>query len=107
MRLRSEQQLSNGRLTGVGSSDRHGENSPSIESLTTLLWAIQCFINREQDKPKLDVHTVDVRQLSWELGNLFRAREIRMARRRRNLSYYLAAGGEKKRSLDRWREALG
>lgn len=108
MRLASEQQLSNGCPTGVGSSDRRPEGSPSLESLATLLWAVQCFINREHKprSPKLDVATLDVRQLSWELGTLFRQREIRMARKRRDFSYSLG-GGEQQKALDRWRAALG
>jgi len=44
MRLASEQQLSPDCLTGIGSSDRlDGRNSPSLESLATLLWATQVF----------------------------------------------------------------
>jgi len=57
-----------------------------MEALTTLLWATQCFINnmeKPRASPQLDVTTVDVRRLSWELGALFQQREIRMARRHR------------------------
>ena len=113
MRLASEHQRSNDCLRGGVSlrSDRLevNENSPSIESLATLLWAIQCFINhQEQKEPELDVTNIDVRQLSWELGNMFRQREIRMARARRDgFSFSSGAKAEQKRSLEPWRAALG
>jgi len=114
MRLASEQQRSNNCLRGGVSlrGDHLGGNeaSPSVESLATLLWAIQCFLSNEGQKkqPELDVTNVDVRQLSWELGNMFRHREIRMARARRGEFSFSSPGkAEQKRSLGTWRAALG
>ena len=114
MRLASEHQRSNNCLRdGVSlRSDRFVEDdtSPSIESLATLLWAIQCFLNNQEHmkEPELDVANIDVRQLSWELGNMFRHREIRMARAMRNgFSFSSGRKAEQKQSLETWRAALG
>jgi len=59
-------------------------------------------------EPELDVANIDVRQLSWELGNMFRHREIRMARAMRNgFSFSSGRKAEQKQSLETWRAALG
>jgi len=81
-----------------------------MEALTTLLWATQCFITDMERKkqhvsrPKLDVATVDVRRLSWELAVLFQQREIRMARRRVS---FVEKGWTGERGLGRRSKALG
>jgi len=74
MRLASEQQLTHACLSSnADASTRGGANSPSVEALMTLLWAIQCF-EREQERdqltPRLDAAT-EVRQAIGELDILF------------------------------------
>jgi len=77
MRLASEQQLQDC-LSNADAGHYGGSNSPSVEVLMTLLWAIT-VIERErverQETPKLDA-AADVRQ-SMELQELFRPRELR------------------------------
>jgi len=93
MRLASEQQLTHDCLTGVGSSDRlDGRNSPSIESLMTLLWCIKVFQKRSNNE--------QVGRQSEELDELFRPREVI---RSRGISYVSGNIGPK--SLEEWRSA--
>lgn len=74
MRLASEQQLARDCLNSVDVCDRLGPSeSVSIESLMTLLWAIQ-VIEKEQGS-KLDAAT-EVRQACDELDILFRKRDV-------------------------------
>ncbi len=102
MRLASEQQLARDCLNGVGSSDRHDVgNSPSIESLMTLLWATNVFERERQRTPKMDVST-EVRQACSELDNLFVTREVAGVRR---VSLVEAGLESRQKSLDGWRMA--
>jgi transcriptional activator HAC1 len=72
MRLASEQQLTHDCLSRVDVSRLDGVNSPNVEALMTLLWAIQCFEKeRGHIAPKLDAAT-EVRQAIGELDELFR-----------------------------------
>jgi transcriptional activator HAC1 len=76
MRLASEQQLQDC-LSNADASHYGGSNSPSVEVLMTLLWAITVIEKeRGQETPKLDA-AADVRQSEMELEELFRPREIR------------------------------
>jgi len=71
MRLASEQQLTRDCLSSVGSSDRlNGGNSPSIESLMTLLWATHCFEREWREASKLDVATDETRQDCGQLDGM-------------------------------------
>jgi transcriptional activator HAC1 len=101
MRLASEQPAAQDCLSNVGAS-HGGANSPSVEVLMTLLWAIT-VIKREQgqETPKLDA-AAEVRQ-SMELEELFRPREMR------GVSYVPHGredGGLGQKSLDGWRLAF-
>jgi len=92
MRLASEQQLARDCLTGVGSSDRlDGRNSPSLESLMTLLWATQVFEKKSRNEQV-------GRHANGELEELFRARNIVGTRGISSVS-----GSEPKKSLEGWR----
>jgi len=96
MRLASEQQLSNDCLTGVGSSDRlDGRNSPSLESLMTLLWATRVFEKRLNNEQWVG------RQPCRELEELFKPDEVMGLR---DISYVSWESGPKK-SLEEWRSA--
>jgi transcriptional activator HAC1 len=96
MRLASEQQLTHDCLTGVGSSDRiDGRESPSLESLMTLLWATKVFMKRS--------NTEQVgRRDSRELDNLFSSREV-MGMGTRGISFISDRGSGLKKSLGEWR----
>jgi transcriptional activator HAC1 len=75
MRLASEQQLTPDCLAGAGMCDRRdGANSPSLESLMTLLWATHVFEKNQRWAPELDT-AMEVRPIG-ELGDLFRPREM-------------------------------
>jgi transcriptional activator HAC1 len=79
MRLQSEQQLTRDCLTGVGACDRYDEgNSPTLEALMTLLWAVQVFEKNRERTPELDAATQIGQEI--ELDGLFRPRDIRGAR---------------------------
>jgi len=95
MRLASEQQLTHDCLTGVGSiGDRlDGGNSPSIESLMTLLWCIKVFQERSDNEQV-------GRQACRELDELFRPSEVTGSR---GISYVSGNIGPK--SLEEWRSA--
>jgi len=96
MRLASEQQLTPDCLTGVGSSDRlDGRNSPSLESLMTLLWATQIFEKKSKNEQV-------GRQTYRELDELFRAREVIGTS---EISSVSGGGGGAKKSLGEWRSA--
>jgi len=96
MRLASEQQLARDCLTGVGSSDRlDGRNSPSLESLMTLLWATQIFEKKSKNEQV-------GRQTYRELDELFRAREVIGTS---EISSVSGGGGGAKKSLGEWRSA--
>lgn len=81
MRLQSEQQLTHDCLTGVGARDRYDEgNSPTLEALMTLLWAVQVFEKNRDRIPQLGAAT-EIRQELEELDSgLFRLRKIKDAR---------------------------
>jgi len=99
MRSASEQQLANDCPTGVDASNRlDGSNSPSVESLMTLLWAINVIEKeREHATPELDAAT-QVRQACRELDVLFRRRELP------GVSFVLGAdeGRASQKSLEGW-----
>jgi transcriptional activator HAC1 len=103
MRLASEQQLRDC-LSNADAGHYGGSNSPSVEVLMTLLWAIT-VIEKEgrerQQTPKLDA-AAEVRQS--ELEDLFRLREIKGDRR--GISYVphgREAGSLGQKSLEGWR----
>lgn len=103
MRLASEQPAQDC-LSNADAGHYGGANSPSVEALMTLLWAIT-VIERErgQETPKLDA-AAEVRQ-SMELEELFRPREMR------SVSYVphgreAEGGGMGQKSLDGWRLAF-
>jgi transcriptional activator HAC1 len=103
MRLASEQQLQDC-LSNADAGHYGGSNSPSVEVLMTLLWAIT-VIEKErverQEAPKLDA-AAEVRQS--ELEELFRPREIRGDRRGVSfVPHGRQAGALGKKSLEGWR----
>jgi len=76
LRSASEQKLARDCLNGVTACDlRDNGESPSVETLMTLLWAIK-VIAKEQARqtPKLDA-AAEVGQ-AWKLDNMFRLREM-------------------------------
>ena len=96
MRLASNQQLAHDCLTGVGSSDRRdGDNSPTIESLMTLLWATHVFEKRRQAL-KLDVAT-EVRQA---------CRQLKTSNSTSRTVSFLDLKESRQKSLEEWRSAL-
>jgi transcriptional activator HAC1 len=103
MRLQSEQQLTRDCLIGAGSCDhRDVENSPSLEALMTLLWAIHVFEKKREYTPELDV-AMDGRQ-AGELDRLFRPRDIGD---QKEISYVSSGGGTlHQKSLEEWRPAF-
>jgi transcriptional activator HAC1 len=97
MRLASEQQLSPDCLAGVGSCERrHGPNSPSLESLMTLLWAIRVFEKNRHRVPELDTATEATQ--SGALGDLLRAREVAG----KGVSFRSSEREPGQKSLDDW-----
>ena len=103
MRLASEQQLQDC-LSNADAGHYGGSNSPSVEVLMTLLWAIT-VIEKErverQETPKLDA-AAEVRQS--ELEELFRPREIRGDRRGVSfVPHGRQAGALGQKSLEGWR----
>ena len=75
MRSQSEQQPTRNCLSGAGASDsRDVVNSPSLETLITLLWAIRVFERKRGHTFELNV-AMDGRQAS-ELDGLFRPIEF-------------------------------
>jgi transcriptional activator HAC1 len=108
MRLASEQQLQDC-LSNVDASHDRG-NSPRVEVLMTLLWAITVIEKeRGQETPKLDT-AAEVRQSDMELEELFRLREIRGDRRVSFVPHgreaEAEAGALGKKSLEGWRMAF-
>jgi transcriptional activator HAC1 len=104
LRSKSEQQLTRDCLTGVGACDRRdvADNSPSLEALMTLLWAIHVFEKKRERNPELDARPMVGRQ---ELEGLFRPRDIGMGQR--GVSFVSAAGGTLgQKSLEGWRMAF-
>ena len=104
MRSASEQQLTRDCLTGVDASGRFdGRSSPSVESLMTLLWAINVIEKeRLQMTPKLDAAT-EVSQACRELDDLFRSREMKRVSFVSDGSDSMGLG---QKSLDGWRTAF-
>jgi len=102
MRLASEQQLQDC-LSNADAGHYGGSNSPSVEVLMTLLWAITVIEKeRGQEAPKLDA-AAEVRQSEVELQELFRPREIRGGR---GVSFVPPHGREAEmgqKSLEGWR----
>jgi len=105
MRLASEQQLTHDCLSRVDANRLDGANSPSVEALMTLLWAIQCFEKeRGHITPELDAAT-EVRQAIGELDELFRHRDLT------GVSFVPHgrdgdSTGVRAKSLDGWRTAF-
>lgn len=83
MRLASEQRLAHGCVAGAGWCDRcDGSNSPSLESLMTLLWAIRVFEKNLSSQyalgSELDTTTkATTTHPDGELGDLLRARVVK------------------------------
>ena len=102
--LQSEQQPTRDCLTGVGACDRRdvADNSPSLEALMTLLWAIHVFETKRERDPELDAIAMDGRQ---ELEGLFRPRG--MGGLGHGVSFVSAGGGTLgQKSLEGWRTAF-
>lgn len=78
MRLASEQQLTHACSSGVEANPSQGEkNTPSLEVLTTLCWAIIVISGeRPQDSRPTPDPTTELRQACDELDVLFRQRNI-------------------------------
>jgi len=105
MRLPSEQQLDRDCLTGVGECNRlDGDNSPSLESLMTLLWAIKVFEKNREHASKLDTAT-EGRQDRGRLDKLFRHIEVKHGHARDFFSN-VGEGKLGQKSLDGWSPAL-
>lgn len=106
MRLASEQQLQDC-LSNVDASHHDRVNSPSVEVLMTLLWAITVIEKeRGQETPKLDV-AAEVGQSNMELDELLRPRRIRGDRRGVSfVPHGREAGALVKKSLEGWRTAF-
>jgi transcriptional activator HAC1 len=101
MRLASEQQLQDCLSNADASHDRG--DSPSVEVLMTLLWAITVIEKeRGQETPKLDA-AAEVRQSDMELEELFRLREIRGDRGISFVTHGREAGAMGRKSLEGWR----
>jgi len=104
MRSASEQQLTRDCLSGVDVCDRHDVgNPPSVESLMTLLWAVNVIDKERQQKtPDVDAAT-EVRQDYGELDILFRPRGVNNKRG----SFTTGASGKMgPKSLEEWRTAF-
>lgn len=104
MRLASEQQLTRDCLTGAGGcGSLDGDHSPSLESLTTLLWATHVFEKNRQRVPEPDLAT-EVKQACRELEELLRPREVIG----RGISFQMSRGGGKlgQKAMDGWRPAF-
>jgi transcriptional activator HAC1 len=104
MRLASEQQLTRDCLTGAGGCGSLDEDhSPSLESLTTLLWATHVFEKNRQRAPEPDIAT-EVKQACRELEELLRPREVIG----RGISFQMSRGGGKsgQKAMDGWRPAF-
>ena len=102
--LQSEQHPTRDCLTGVGACDRRvvADNSPSLEALMTLLWAIHVFEMKRERNPELDTSAIDGRQ---ELEGLFGQRDIGMGQR--DVSFVSEVGGTLgQKSLEGWRTAF-
>jgi hypothetical protein len=95
--FQSEQQSTRDCLNSVGVCARGvANNSPSLEALITLLWAIQVFEKKRELDPELDA-AMDGR---LELEGLFRERAVR------GVSYLSVAGTEGQKSLEGWRSGV-
>ena len=96
----SEQQLSPDCLTGARAFDRRdGSDSPSMESLATLLWATHVFERNRRRALELGT-AAEARQDGGELGDLLRARELAGKG-----SVFLGSSGRERmgqKSLDDW-----
>jgi len=104
MRSASEQQLTQDCLSGVDVCDGHGAwNSPSVESLMTLLWAVNVIDKeREQKTPNVDTAT-EAKQECGELDILFGQRRMR----ERRVSFTPGGSGKMgRKSLEAWRTAF-
>ena len=101
MRRASEQQLTRDYLNDVDLCDRLDvENSPTVESLMTLLWAISVIDKEGQhEEPELDAAT-ELREACRELDKLFRARDMN----RKRVSLVSGRGGTiGQKWLEEWR----
>ena len=96
----SEQQLALDCLIGARAVDRRdGSNSPSMESLATLLWATHVFERNRRKALELG-HMAEIRQDGSELGELLGAREVAG----KGSVFLWSFGGERmgEKSLDDW-----
>lgn len=108
MRLTSEQQLQD-RFSSADLGCRQLGNSPSLEALMTLLWAIHCIEKeRDQDSTLLQLDAAADREremgLAFRPTNKIRGREISYVKHGRRS---MMGSGQSKKSLDDWRPAFG
>jgi len=115
MRSASEQQLP-ACLSAADASRPGRSESPSVEALMTLLWAIQVMekerMRTTRSTPELDAAT-EVRQACVELDEMFRRRDMNgkgvVAFLKTSQPHHDAVGGwgqESQKSLDGWRTAF-
>jgi len=96
MRSASEQQLTRDCLTGVDARDARGmQESPSVESLMTLLWVVHNI-----DKERQHEAAAEVRQVCGELDILFRPSEVA------DRGDSPVSGATDQKSLEGWRTAF-
>lgn len=103
MRLASEQQLVPACQSSVDASrSAGGQNSPSIEALTTLLWATHVIAKEDAEGhvQQVDV-TTEIRQACDELDGLFRQGKARGTRAPAGRG----SDAKAQKSLDGWRLA--
>jgi transcriptional activator HAC1 len=98
MRLQSEQQFSRDGMTDAGALERCGDDSPSLEALMTLLWAIHIFEKKREGTP--GPLPIESRELG-ELDGILRTRESGGLKGFPHLSLDQRTTGRK--SLEGWR----
>jgi transcriptional activator HAC1 len=99
MRLQSEQQFTRDCLTGVGACDRRdGIDSPSLEALMTLLWAIRVSEKERERISQPDMAT-DIKQNLSGLDEQLRLRKME------GLHGTRIMGLNRQKSLEGWRKA--
>jgi transcriptional activator HAC1 len=107
MRLASEQQLS-GCFSSADASCRELRDSPSVEALMTLLWAIH-VIEKEREQstlPKLDAAKEEEQTREFAFRPTIRSREREISLVKHGKGPMMGSGRSKK-SLGDWRPAFG
>jgi len=101
MRLASEQQLHDC-LSSADASRHDLGNSPSVEALMTLLWAIHVIEKeREQNTPKLDAAVEEGQAMELTFGPIkLREREVSYVEHGRGA---MVGSGRSEKSLGDWR----